>query len=146
MRRAAGVLYVSAGRVLMVGASYKRHWDIPGGVVEQGETPREAAVREVKEELGFTAELGRLLVVDVVRASSDDPLIAYIFAGRTGRNPLDTSLIRVDGVEVLEWAWCNPTVRFDRTSTAPIFRRRLARAVDAHVLGHCYALEDGRDM
>lgn len=40
-----------AGRVLLVVPSYKDSLDIPGGCVEHGETPRGAAVREVREEL-----------------------------------------------------------------------------------------------
>ena len=31
-----------------------RNWDFPKGLVEQGETPIEAAVREVREETGIT--------------------------------------------------------------------------------------------
>jgi 8-oxo-dGTP diphosphatase len=32
---------------------YPDHWDLIGGHVEEGETPEEALVREVKEELGI---------------------------------------------------------------------------------------------
>ena len=39
-------------------------WTVPGGGVEAGETPEEAAVREVREETGYDVELVRLLGED----------------------------------------------------------------------------------
>lgn len=33
--------------------SYQEYWDIPGGSAEAGELPREAAIRETKEESGL---------------------------------------------------------------------------------------------
>lgn len=38
-------------RVLLCQLTYKRDWDLPGGVVEVGESPRTAVAREVLEEL-----------------------------------------------------------------------------------------------
>ena len=52
------------GRVLLVDCVYKDPWEIPGGGVEEGESPREACRRELEEELGWTGAIGRLLVVD----------------------------------------------------------------------------------
>jgi ADP-ribose pyrophosphatase YjhB (NUDIX family) len=61
----AGALFRDrAGRVLLVNPTYKPPWEIPGGVVEEGESPRVCCARELEEELGWTGELGRLLVVD----------------------------------------------------------------------------------
>lgn len=53
----AGLL-VSAGSVLLCHRSahrrwYPNVWDLPGGHVEQGETPAVALVRELNEELGI---------------------------------------------------------------------------------------------
>lgn len=63
---AAGMLlFDAADRVLLVDPTYKPGWEFPGGVVEPGEAPARAAVREVAEELGLRLPEGpALLVVD----------------------------------------------------------------------------------
>jgi ADP-ribose pyrophosphatase YjhB (NUDIX family) len=49
---AAGALFFDDfSRLLLVQPSYKPGWEIPGGFLQPGETPTEAAVREVAEEL-----------------------------------------------------------------------------------------------
>lgn len=51
-------------RVLLCRLTYKRDWDLPGGVVEVGESPRLAVAREVEEELGLDIPAGRLVLTD----------------------------------------------------------------------------------
>src|SRR2546423_15712193 len=61
----AGALFRNpAGHVLLVNPTYKDPWEIPGGIVEEGESPRQCCARELEEELGYEGPLGRLLVVD----------------------------------------------------------------------------------
>lgn len=43
--------------------AFQSYWELPGGVVEANESPYAAAVREIGEELGLPAAVGRLLVV-----------------------------------------------------------------------------------
>ena len=65
-KRAIGQMLLrdEAGRVLLCQLTYKRDWDLPGGVVEVGESPQLAAAREVEEELGLTIAPGPLLLTD----------------------------------------------------------------------------------
>jgi ADP-ribose pyrophosphatase YjhB (NUDIX family) len=67
---AAGVLlFDEQDRVLLVDPTYKPGWEFPGGVVEPGEPPARAGMREVAEELGLELSgVPRLLVIDWERA------------------------------------------------------------------------------
>ena len=81
-RVAAGVLFRDeADRILLVKPTYKDGWDIPGGYVEPGESPKQAAVREVEEELGLTQPIGRLLVVDWAPHPAEGDKLLFIFDG-----------------------------------------------------------------
>lgn len=54
---AVKVLLTHSDKVLMIKKSYKgEEWYLPGGLIDEGETPEQAAHREVLEELGIDAE------------------------------------------------------------------------------------------
>ncbi|MDT9687468.1 NUDIX domain-containing protein [Streptomyces sp. P9(2023)] len=63
---AAGVLlFDEQDRFLLVDPTYKPGWEFPGGVVEPGEPPARAGMREVAEEIGIELDaVPRLLLVD----------------------------------------------------------------------------------
>ena len=67
---AVGAIVLHEGKVLLVKRAQepaKGLWSIPGGVVELGETVREALKREVKEECGLEIEVGPVFeVVDSI--------------------------------------------------------------------------------
>jgi ADP-ribose pyrophosphatase YjhB (NUDIX family) len=66
---------------LLVKPSYKAGWDIPGGYVEPGESPKQAARREVREELGIEPPIGRLLAVDWAPHPNEGDKLLFVFDG-----------------------------------------------------------------
>src|SRR6202140_6023927 len=78
-----GAIIIERDRVVLVKrgqAPLLGQWSIPGGMVEVGETLREAAVREVLEETGLQVEAGELLGVfdRIVRHSDQRTLYHYV--------------------------------------------------------------------
>ena len=54
-----GVL-IRGGRVLLL-QNHRGEWELPGGRLDDGESPEEALVREIREETGLTAAVVRLV-------------------------------------------------------------------------------------
>ncbi len=84
-RMGAGALFLDEhDRILLVEPSYKPVWEIPGGVVEKDESPRQCCQREVLEELGLEADIGNLLLIDY-NAPTDvkSESLMFIFDGGT---------------------------------------------------------------
>ena len=58
---AAAIILNGSGQVLLVKHTYGRlNWELPGGMVERGEGPEAAVLREVREETGLDVELKNL--------------------------------------------------------------------------------------
>lgn len=54
--RFAIMLARAPGGVVLVFNSYRKVWELPGGLIDPGESPAEAAARELREEAGCAAE------------------------------------------------------------------------------------------
>jgi 8-oxo-dGTP pyrophosphatase MutT (NUDIX family) len=131
---AAGVLlFDELDRVLLVDPTYKPGWEFPGGVVEPGEAPARAGIREVEEETGVRLdEVPRLLVVDWERPTPP----AYgglrlLFDG--GRlDPAAAEGLLLPGPELRAWRFVTeeeaahllPPVRYERLRWALRARER----------------------
>lgn len=78
----AGVLIENqAGEILVVKANYKAYWSLPGGIIDAGESPVEAAIREVREEVGLIFDISELNLAMVASRRSEEWL-SYQFIFR----------------------------------------------------------------
>lgn len=137
---AAGALFVDGeGAVLLVEPTYQPRWEIPGGAVERGETPREACARELQEELGLDLPVGRLLVADWAPHVRDER-VRFVFDGGT---LTDDQLDRIElaSSELSSWAFVAPDDLF--VMVVPRLARRVAAALDARAAGDTRYLEHG---
>ena len=102
-------------------------WDLPGGLVEEGETLTRAARREVREETGLEVRLGPMVHVELFGSMSRHgkirPTVGVFFRGEaTGR-----LVPRLDPKEHTDFAW---VARGDLRSypTAPYLDRAVRAA------------------
>lgn len=64
------------------GIPFPDHWDLIGGHVEDGETPEEALVREVREELGIKLKQYTFFRTYECLDGDAYPNIKYIYSGK----------------------------------------------------------------
>ncbi len=140
-RMAAGALFFDdVDRVLLVEPTYKEYLDIPGGYVERGESPLQACVREVHEELGITPSIGRLLVVDWAPSPGEGDKVLYLFDGGF-LNVEDRERIELQAEELRGYGF--HCVERLPELTIPRLARRITAGIQARAKGHTVYLEQG---
>ncbi len=72
---AKAFIVTTKGNVLLVKPDYKDGWQLPGGGVEASEDPKDALLRELREEIGITFEQTDFRLVDTVLRTDEDSLI-----------------------------------------------------------------------
>jgi 8-oxo-dGTP pyrophosphatase MutT (NUDIX family) len=138
---AAGVLFFDeAGRVLLVRTTYGPGWDIPGGFLRPGETPTEAAAREVSEELGIKPPIGRMLVVDWAPHPDHGDKILFVFDG-SQLTPEHTAQIKLDPTEIAAYAYHDPGLLGQLL--IPRLAHRITAAIESCDSGKAAYLEHG---
>lgn len=113
------------GKILDVRHAYgKRKWMFPGGRIEKGESPEDAARREIKEELGVKLSDIRLLCKHYTTKEYKRDTV-YCFAAR----PLNTNF-RIAAAEIAETQWFLPNeFPTPQSSIVPIILDAYQKAV-----------------
>lgn len=118
LRGVAVIGHNDRGEVLLVRLSYGAGgWAVPGGGIKRGESPKDAAVREFREETGCEADGIRLLDRQTDRVHGTDNIV-HVFAATARGRP------HPDGREIVD-------VRFHALDALPdglgdLAKRRLA--------------------
>ncbi len=102
LRRRASAVIIKDNRILMVKIldQGKSWWCLPGGTIEPGETPEQAILRELREELNLQAKpRQRLYEVPM-------PDEAGVDFGILVDPPSDEPILGIDRA-VVDWAWCS---------------------------------------
>jgi 8-oxo-dGTP diphosphatase len=113
-----------SARVLLVKPNYRDHWNLPGGMLEDGEPPHVGCFREVEEELGLALDLGDLLAVTWAGPEGvrPRPSVSWVFDGGVLADP---EAIRLQKEELDDWRFVAPA---DFGDYLPPFMARRARA------------------
>jgi 8-oxo-dGTP diphosphatase len=136
---AAGVVFFDdENRVLLVQPTYKDYGDIPGGYVEAGEAPAQAAAYEVREELGIEIAVGPLLVADWAPHPDEGDKLLLIFDGGTLTTEQLTA-INLQADELVSYVFHDPAET--ATLLIPRLGGRVRAAFDAHHTGPTAYLE-----
>ena len=103
-------------RVLLCQLTYKQDWDLPGGVVEVGESPHLAVGREVEEELGLSLDPGALLLTDWLPPWGGwDDALCLVFDGGTHDPEVADAIVKQER-EIRAAAFCTMDEVWDRAA------------------------------
>jgi 8-oxo-dGTP diphosphatase len=94
------------GHILLIrrgSEPFKGMWALPGGYLDSGETPLDAAVRELAEETGIHAERTELREVGVWKEPGRDPRGRFITTVYAVTVPADTAAQAADDAASLMW-------------------------------------------
>jgi 8-oxo-dGTP diphosphatase len=114
----AGVV-IREGRVLVARRKAGSHlgglWEFPGGKLEPGESPEECLARELREELGISVRVGRVLETVYHRYPEKNVLLLFYACQITGGEPqaLDAANVAwVRRAELSDLEWVPADVTF----------------------------------
>ncbi len=87
----AAAVVIEQGRVLLTQRKAGTHlagaWEFPGGKVRAGEDPRDALIRELREELGIEAAAGEVMEVTFHRYAERSVLLLFYETRRLPHSP-----------------------------------------------------------
>ncbi len=74
-----GMILFEDKKILLVRESLDKKWSLPGGWADIGFSPREAVIKEIKEETGLDANVKKLLAVFDKRLHPHPPEMLYVY-------------------------------------------------------------------
>ena len=113
------------------GDRHEFKWEFPGGKVEHGETPREALLRELVEELNVSAKIGPELARYQFAYPHKPPIELIFFLVTEFQGEMQNRVF-----EKMEWSAPGELAAHDFLEGDIDFVRRLVRQGTAHIASH----------
>lgn len=135
------VLMDATGRVALCETSFKSDFELPGGIVEPGESPRVGCEREIVEEMSIDVTLDRVLAIDWLLPHLGWEDATEMVFGAPPLTDAQVAAVRPDGKEILAIHWLTPEEAEPRL--APFAVGRLRGALAALADGRTRYLEGG---
>ena len=141
-RMGSGALFFnSEGKVLIVKPTYKDHWEIPGGVTDENESPWNTCVREIKEELGLEISGSKLLSIDYIsNIDGKGERLMFIYDGGI-LNDSDIQNISLQEKELSEYRFVTSEEAIELLGE--MLRKRVPNSMIAKNRGTTFYLENG---
>jgi len=86
MRKRSGIILIEDNKLALIERrrSDRHYFSFPGGGIDKGESPQEAAIREAKEELGILVEIKQKVAVVVLWEKTQHYFLAEKIGGEFG--------------------------------------------------------------
>ncbi len=139
---AGALIFDREGRVLLIKHRWRGGWEYPVGMTDGEESPRAAAIRELREEVGLdlpAADL-RLIAVDFFNRKTPNGNLVFTFVATIP--PDRATLLKLDPLEATDYRW---VTRVQAAELVPGWLSdRLQSLFQAYDAGVPVYLENGR--
>lgn len=92
------ILEDESQRGLIVKASYKPYWTFPGGIIDPGETPKQAAIREAHEEVGIMVDQALLEFVAIVNRKGTRDTYQFLFKAKLPKGAAENLTLQANEI------------------------------------------------
>lgn len=105
----AATIVLNENQEILLIKGPRRGWEMPGGQVEEGESLKDAAIRETKEESGIEVEITRFcgMFQNVERSICNTLFLAKPISGKPTTSPesLEVGFFPIEqALEMVKWA------------------------------------------
>ena len=146
------IFFDTEGRILVVKPTYREAWNLPGGVVEANESPQNACIREVREEIGIEIKPERLLCIDYTSKNEEaiESLQFIFFGGILSQEKISEIKVAADEISAYQFLPPKQTLTLVSNKLARRINKCLTMSDDANYLSisdlhQVLYLEDGKE-
>ena len=141
----AGVLIFNEyDEILLLKPNYKDYWSIPGGTVDENESPRQCCLREIKEEIGLELSEITFLCVDYKSEQKEKPeSLQFIFYGDVLKSD-QIEKIKIQEDEIDEFRFVK--IEEAKALLSEVLKNRIESCLESIQSGKTVYLENGKEI